>query len=122
MASHRAELRRKRVRRRRRRLLLVRYWWLLPLAAFVVVAPAIWNRTVSPHASRDPLPDYIADTGKIEEEYLAFTGKPMDPGAAGQGLDGRVLNRFRGSDCSVPATTPLPYGPRTPVPPVRLST
>jgi Tfp pilus assembly protein PilF len=38
----------------------------------------------TPRASRDPLPGYIADTGKIEEEYLTLTGKPLDPAAEGQ--------------------------------------
>ncbi len=70
---------RKRVRRRRRRPLLIRYWWALPLLAFVVVAPAIWNWAFNPSSSVDPLPGYIEDTSKVEAEYLTFTGKVLDP-------------------------------------------
>jgi len=79
-----AEPHRKRVRRRRRRPLLIRYWGVLPLVAFVAVAPAIWHWMFSPHSVRDPLPGYIADTGKIAGEYLTFTGKPLDPAVSGQ--------------------------------------
>jgi hypothetical protein len=77
-----AEPGRKRVRRHRRRPLLIRYWWAVPLVAIAAIAPALWNRLSNPHATtRDPLPGYIADDGKIEEEYLTFTGKPLDPAA-----------------------------------------
>jgi hypothetical protein len=38
----------------------------------------------NPRASLPPLPGYLTDTGKVEEEYRNFTGKPLDPTTAGQ--------------------------------------
>ena len=78
-----AEPPRSRVRRRRRPL-LVRYWWAPPLVALVVVALAIWNWMVKSSERHDPLPGYITESGKIEEEYLTFTGKPLDSAATQQ--------------------------------------
>jgi hypothetical protein len=68
---------RRRVRRRRSRPLLLRYWGVLPIVALVAAAPLIWNWILTPHTRHVPLPGYITDIGKIQEEYLLFTGKPL---------------------------------------------
>ena len=75
---------RRRAHRHRRRPFLVRYWWVLPVVAFAAVAPAVWNWIQKASPNGDDLPGYIADTAKIEEEYLSFTGKPVDAAATGQ--------------------------------------
>ena len=75
---------RKRTRRHRPRPVLIRYWWVIPLAVLVAVAPAIWNRAFNGRASYDPLPGYIVDSTKIEEEYRNFTGKLLDAADASQ--------------------------------------
>ena len=67
-------------RRRRRRPLLVRYWWVAPLLVFLFLSPAIWGWLKRPHFRPDPLPGYISDTGRLEQEYLQYTGKPLPEG------------------------------------------
>jgi hypothetical protein len=76
-----AEPARKRVRRRRHRPFLIRHAWLIPLVLLAVLAPFLWDWLFTPHALRDPLPGYIADTATVEQEYLAYSGKPLDPAA-----------------------------------------
>jgi hypothetical protein len=73
----------RRVRRRRHRPLIVRFWWVVPVVAILAAAPAIWTWLLNPHFRHDPLPGYIADHSRLEEEYLLFTGKPLDPSATG---------------------------------------
>jgi tetratricopeptide (TPR) repeat protein len=75
---------RRRVRRHRHRPLLVRFWWVVPVVVFVAMAPWIWNLLSIPRFKRDPLPGYITDPAKLEEEYLQFTGKPLEDAAATQ--------------------------------------
>jgi hypothetical protein len=72
---------RQRVRRRRHRPVLVRYAWAIPLVLLAVLVPWLWNWLFSPRALRDPLPGYITDTSKVEQEYLAYAGKALDPAA-----------------------------------------
>jgi tetratricopeptide (TPR) repeat protein len=50
----------------------------------VAVAPAAWNWVTKASERHDPLPGYIAESGKLEEEYSMFTGKPLDPAATSQ--------------------------------------
>jgi hypothetical protein len=73
----------KRVRRHRRRPLVIRYWRVIPIVIFAAVAPAIWNLLFRSRSSYDLLPGYSADTTKVEEEYVTFTGKPVDPALTG---------------------------------------
>jgi len=74
----------KRVRRHRRRPLLVRYWWLVPLVLLLALVPAVWNWMFNPRAIHAPLPCYITDTSRVEEEYVTFLGRPADPAATAQ--------------------------------------
>jgi hypothetical protein len=69
---------RRRVRRHRRRPLLLRYWWVVPVVLLLTVAPWLWNWVTSAHMTHDPLPGYITDPARLEEEYLLFNGKPLD--------------------------------------------
>jgi hypothetical protein len=74
-----AEPGQRRGRRHRRRPLIVRYWWVVPLAVFLAAAVGIWHWIMSPSLNRVPLPGYIAESARLEEEYRLFTGKPLDP-------------------------------------------
>ena len=74
----------KRVRRHRRRPLLVRYWWLAPLVLLLALVPGVWNRMFNPRANYAPLPGYITDTSRVEQEYMTFLGRPADPAATAQ--------------------------------------
>jgi hypothetical protein len=72
----------KRVRRHRRRPFLVRYGWVVvPLILCAALAPAAWHWLFNARAARDPLPGYITETAKVEQEYLAFAGKALEPSA-----------------------------------------
>lgn len=74
---------RKRERRRRRRPLVVRYWWMILLVLGVAAVPAVWTLFTA-RKTLDPLPGYITDEAKIEEEYLTFSGKTLDAAVAAQ--------------------------------------
>lgn len=77
---------RRRVRRRRhkRRPLLLRYWWIVPAIALIVLAPWIWNGIRLPQFKHDPLPGYIKEAAKLEEECRLYNGKPPDDATAQQ--------------------------------------
>jgi hypothetical protein len=51
------------------------------LLAFV---PAVWNWMFNPRANYAPLPGYITDTSRVEQEYVTFLGRPADPAAMSQ--------------------------------------
>lgn len=72
---------RRRVRRRRRPLVM-RYWWLLLVAALAVAAPGILHWLMTPHFKQVPLQGYVTDPAKVEEEYLALTGKSLQDASA----------------------------------------
>jgi hypothetical protein len=67
------------VRRHRRRPFLVRYAWLVPLVGAAILVPLLWNWLFHTRAARDPLPGYITNPSKVEEEYLTYMGKPLEP-------------------------------------------
>lgn len=79
-----ADTTRSRRHRHRRRPFLVRYWWLVPLAVVLTAVPVIWHWVFAASMSHEPLPGYISDTIRIEDEYVTFTGKPLDAGAMAQ--------------------------------------
>jgi hypothetical protein len=59
----------------------VRFWWVVPVVALVVSAPWLWNGISLPRFKHDPLPGYIADRARLEEEYRLFTGKSLQDAA-----------------------------------------
>ena len=85
----------KRARRHRRRPLLVRYWWLVPLVLLLAIMPVVWNWMFNSQAVHAPLPGYITDTARVEQEYLTFLGKPADPAATAQFDRASELMRHR---------------------------
>jgi hypothetical protein len=74
----------RRGRRHRRRPLLVRYWGVLLVVGLIVMAPWIWNWMMTPHFTHAPLPGYITDPAKLEEEYRLLTGKPLGDASSTQ--------------------------------------
>jgi hypothetical protein len=57
---------------------------MIPVVALVVLAPWIWNGIAVPQFKRDPLPGYIGDSAKLEEEYLLLNGKPLGDATVAQ--------------------------------------
>jgi hypothetical protein len=74
----------KRERRRRRRPWLIRYWRVLPFLVFAAATPSIWKWIFNSRSTYPPLPGYITDTAGVEQEYRAYTGKPLAPAVTAQ--------------------------------------
>lgn len=57
------------------------------MGAAAIIGPWLWRRITAPISRKDPLPGYITDAARLEQEYQQFTGKPLQ--------DAGSLQRFQ---------------------------